>query len=531
MQIDTTRILIRRRLSTILAADVAGYSRLMGANEERTLERLDEARAVMDAMIARHGGRIANTAGDSVIAEFPNPAEAVRCALAVQEELREQHAAAPVAEPLQFRIGINLGTIMANGRDVLGDNVNIAARIENIAQPGGICISGAVYDRIKGELGAAFRCLGPQTLKNISRPVLVYAAGMDAAPPAVAPPPRRRRRLPLALLAAAGLVVAAVVALVATGVIRIAPSHPAASQAAPSPESLLPSPLPEPAAGPAPDTVGAAAPIAPAVAVPAVAAPLVATPASPASELAAGEAPSSAPSQVAMLPTATDTANLAAAALQAIQGFECAGLQMDAAGADFTLSGYVGSAADAKAAVARVAALRGVNRVDDQISVLPPPLCSALNVLDQEGSTALLKPLLDEGGAGGYYYEGDNLKVGVTPSADGYLYVDLVDAQTHEVVHLLPNDARSDNRVKAGQLVVIGTLAPERKLYTVGPPFGAKLLFTMQSPKRLFTAKRKFREPADLYLADLRERLHALRAAGGKDSPLSAHTLVVFRHH
>src|SRR5262245_22120922 len=262
MQIDTTRILIRRRLSTILAADVAGYSRLMGANEERTLERLDEARAVMDAMIARHGGRIANTAGDSVIAEFPNPAEAVRCALAVQEELREQHAAAPVAEPLQFRIGINLGTIMANGRDVLGDNVNIAARIENIAQPGGICISGAVYDRIKGEFGTAFRCLGPQTLKNISRPVMVYAAGSDAAPPAVAPSPTRRRRLPLMLLAAAGLVVAAVVALVAAGVVRIAPPHPAANESAPprpaaqestpTPESLLPSPLPEPAAGPGP---------------------------------------------------------------------------------------------------------------------------------------------------------------------------------------------------------------------------------------------------------------------------------------
>src|SRR5215813_2173113 len=210
MQIDTTRILIRRRLSTILAADVAGYSRLMGANEERTLERLDEARAVMDAMISRHGGRIANTAGDSVIAEFPNPAEAVRCALAVQEELREQHAAAPVAEPLQFRIGINLGTIMANGRDVLGDNVNIAARIENIARPGGICISGAVYDRIKGELGAAFRCLGPQTLKNISRPVLVYeAAGPDAARSAVSSPPSRpRRRWPVIALLATGLVLA-----------------------------------------------------------------------------------------------------------------------------------------------------------------------------------------------------------------------------------------------------------------------------------------------------------------------------------
>src|SRR5262249_58279326 len=115
-------------------------------------------------------------------------------------------------------------------------------------------------------------------------------------------------------------------------------------------------------------------------------------------------------------------------------------------GTDFTLSGYVGSPADAKAAVARVAALRGVNRVDDQISVLPPPLCSALNVLDQEGSTALLKPLLDEGGAGGYYYEGDNLTITLTPSADGYLYVDLVDAHTHDVVHSLPHDARPATR-------------------------------------------------------------------------------------
>jgi len=468
MQIDTTRILIRRRLSTILAADVAGYSRLMGANEERTLERLDEARAVMDAMIARHGGRIANTAGDSVIAEFPNPAEAVRCALAVQEELRDQHAAAPAGERLQFRIGINLGTIMANGRDVLGDNVNIAARIENIARPGGICISGAVYDRIKGELGAAFHCLGPQTLKNISRPVIVYeAAGVDATPPAVALPPSRRRRLPVVLLAAAVLAVAAAVVLVATGVIRIAPPHPAVNESAPpqpaaqestpTPESLLPSPLPEPAAGPRPNAAGGAVP------------PAVASLPAPTQE-ATATGQSSTPqsvgaSQTAMVPTT--------------------GGVVQSGNAGESDCGYM------------------------------PPICSALDILNKETSPDA-KPSVDEGGNLGTYHQGENLNVSVTPMRSGYLYVDLIDGQKNEVLHLLPNGARPDNRVKAGQRVALRASDKERKTYEVGPPLGLKMLIAVQTPVPLFAAPRKLREPVDGYLAELRQRLHVIATGGGQ---------------
>jgi len=544
MQIDATRILIRRRLSTILAADVAGYSRLMGANEERTLERLDDARAVMDAAIARYGGRIANTAGDSVIAEFPGPAEAVRCALEVQEEIRADYGGLPEAERLQFRIGINLGSIMANGRDVLGDNVNIAARIENIAQPGGICISDAVYDRIKSEYGAAFRLLGPQSLKNISRKVVVYEAVTPDTGRRAVPAPRPRRRLALlAVIAAVGAVVAALAILVVTGVVRLSPP----AQPNPTPESMLPSPLPEPAAGPstaaAPPPVETTAP--PATAQPPVTQPTAATEPATATSAATSEpqAPASAsPPSVATsaattpaaTPSAIDLANLSAAAIGAIQGFDCAKLQADRTGtSDFTLSGYVGSTADAEAAVARLAAVPGAGHVHDQILVLQPPLCTTLSVLDQEagqGSTTLLTPLIDEGGSNGYYYEGDSLGIGVTPTANGYLYVDLVDGQTQEVTHLLPSDARPDNRAKANQLITIGTLAPERKLYKVGPPFGLKLLVVMQSSGRLFDAKRKSREPADTYLADLRQRLRVLSAAGGQNSPVFSHTLLVYRH-
>jgi len=557
MQIDATRILIRRRLSTILAADVAGYSRLMGANEERTLERLDDARAVMDATIVRYGGRIANTAGDSVIAEFANPAEAVRCALEVQEELRADHATLPAAERLQFRIGINLGSIMANGRDVLGDEVNIAARIENIAQPGGICISDAVYERIKGSHGSSFRPLGPQSLKNINRKVVVYEAVTPEAGRRVAPPPRQRRRLPLLALVAVGAVAAAVAALFATGVIRL--EKPAPTVVVGTAEPAPPAPLPEPAAGPsaAAATMPAAAPSAvvpsampsvastPAVppAQPAVAAqpPAMTTPAAQAVAPAVAVSqptvvpppPAAAAPQVAALPSAVAIASLSAAAINAIQGFDCARLQVTMTGVDMELSGYVGSDDDAAAAVGRLAALPGVGHVSNQTYLLRPPLCRALDVLYEgtaAGSTALLSPLIDEGGAGGYYYEGDTLNVGVTATHDGYLYVDLIDGQKQEVVHLLPNDMRPDNHVRANQVVTIGTLAQERKLYKVAAPFGLNLLVAVQAPRPLFSGKRKAREPADAYLADLDKHLQALGSAGGKEDLLFSQTLVVFRH-
>jgi class 3 adenylate cyclase len=206
-QTQITQLLIRRRRAAILAADVAGYSRLMGANEEQTLKRLDAARTIMDSRIRQHGGRIANTAGDSVIAEFATAAAAVRCAVEVQTALHRRNAGVTPEERLQFRIGINYGEVMANRADLLGDNVNVAARIENLAQPGGILVSQSVREQVYGRIALGFRPLGEQALKNINRKVAVFEVmlGDGTAPEAKtlprtaprSPPPAGRRPWPL----------------------------------------------------------------------------------------------------------------------------------------------------------------------------------------------------------------------------------------------------------------------------------------------------------------------------------------------
>jgi len=183
-QTQITQLLIRRRRAAILAADVAGYSRLMGADEEQTLKRLDAARTIMDSRIRQHGGRIANTAGDSVIAEFASAVAAVRCAVEVQSALGQRNAALAPADRLQFRIGINYGEVMANRADLLGDNVNVAARIENLAQPGGILVSESVHEQVFGRVAVALRPLGPQALKNIDRRITVFEVMQNATPPA-----------------------------------------------------------------------------------------------------------------------------------------------------------------------------------------------------------------------------------------------------------------------------------------------------------------------------------------------------------
>ena len=164
----------RRKLTTIFSADVAGYSRLMSEDEERTLDTLDAHRAIIDALISRHEGRVFATAGDSVIAEFSSAVEAVRCAMKIQRELAAKNAATPENPRMQFRIGINIGDVMVKGDDLFGDGVNVAARLEGLAEPGGICISGSVYDQIEGKLPLRYQTLGERSLKNIARPVRVY---------------------------------------------------------------------------------------------------------------------------------------------------------------------------------------------------------------------------------------------------------------------------------------------------------------------------------------------------------------------
>jgi class 3 adenylate cyclase/pimeloyl-ACP methyl ester carboxylesterase len=166
---------IRRKLAAILAADVAGYSRLMTTDEMKTLRTLIEYRRLMDGLITEHGGRIVNTAGDSVLAEFPSIFDAVQCSIAVQEKLTVAAAGQAESAALRFRIGIHLGDVVVRGDDLVGDGVNIAARLESIAQPGGICISSVVFDQIDGKIDVPIRSLGVQRLKNIARPIETYA--------------------------------------------------------------------------------------------------------------------------------------------------------------------------------------------------------------------------------------------------------------------------------------------------------------------------------------------------------------------
>ena len=163
-----------RRLATILAADVVGYSRLMAQDEEATVRTLKAHRVIIDRLIARHEGRIFNTAGDSVLAEFGSVVEAVRCATTIQDELRVRNAELVESRQMLFRIGVNIGDVIADGDDLLGDGINVAARLESIAPPGGICISGGTFEQVKNKLSIGFEDLGPQTVKNIPDPVAAF---------------------------------------------------------------------------------------------------------------------------------------------------------------------------------------------------------------------------------------------------------------------------------------------------------------------------------------------------------------------
>ena len=171
-----------RTLRTILAGDVVGYSRHVGEAEEETLSSLLKHRQVIDGLIASRGGRIFTTAGDSVLAEFESPVEAVRCALEIQESVRGLHRSQAVPRPLQFRIGIHAGDILRNGNNLLGDAVNIAARLESIAEPGSVFISREVKDFIEAKLAVHFRFRGNEMLKNISRPIETYQISSGPAP-------------------------------------------------------------------------------------------------------------------------------------------------------------------------------------------------------------------------------------------------------------------------------------------------------------------------------------------------------------
>jgi adenylate cyclase len=165
---------VERKLAAIFAADVEGYSRLMGLDEVGILRTLTAYRVIIDRLIGSHRGRIFNTAGDSLVADFASAVDAVQCAVAVQDAVTKENADRPAGEQMRFRIGIHVGDIIVQGDNLFGDAVNVSARLEALAEPGEICVSGAVQDHIGTELPLAFADLGPQQVKNIAQPIRAY---------------------------------------------------------------------------------------------------------------------------------------------------------------------------------------------------------------------------------------------------------------------------------------------------------------------------------------------------------------------
>jgi adenylate cyclase len=170
---------MERKLAALLSTDVKGYSRLMGEDEAATIRTLSAYRTLMATLIQQYRGRVVDSPGDNLLAEFPSVVEAVECAVAIQRELRVRNAELPLHRRMEFRIGINLGDVIAEGERIYGDGVNIAARLEGLAEAGGLCISGTVYDHIKTKLTLQYEDLGAQAVKNIAEPVRVYRVQLE----------------------------------------------------------------------------------------------------------------------------------------------------------------------------------------------------------------------------------------------------------------------------------------------------------------------------------------------------------------
>jgi class 3 adenylate cyclase len=268
---------MKRKIAAIFAADIAGYSRLVAEDEEETLRRLASYRQVTDDFIARSGGRIFNTAGDAVLAEFPSAVEAVRCAIDIQESLRTRNMAYPPSRQMAFRIGITIGDVVERDGDLLGDGVNIAARLESLAEVGGICISRAVHEQVANKLSVQFADIGAQEVKNIPTPVHAYMVAMRRedgtyAPPQVKKPAKAQGAAqpnwmwPVAVtvvsLAAIGVGGFLYFTKLETSAPRVAASGSTASPAPSAVAATQPSPAPPAiaAAAPAPAATGAPSP-------------------------------------------------------------------------------------------------------------------------------------------------------------------------------------------------------------------------------------------------------------------------------
>jgi adenylate cyclase len=263
---------MKRKIAAIMAADIAGYSKLVAEDEEETLRRLAAYRAVIDDFITKAGGRIFNTAGDAVLAEFPSVVEAVRCAIDVQESLRTRNLAYPSSRQMNFRIGITIGDVVERDGDLLGDGVNIAARLEGLAQVGGICISRAVHEQVANKLSVQFEDIGEQQVKNIPTPVYAYMLQLRAEDGLKAAAAQKRVSLPAsrwkwpAALALAGVgAIAAAIAYppVASYLRPVWTTQREASPTAPAPNRRTSRPLQRQAVEGGPTSPAASAPAPP----------------------------------------------------------------------------------------------------------------------------------------------------------------------------------------------------------------------------------------------------------------------------
>ncbi len=206
---------VKRKLITILSADVKGYSRLMGEDEKGTVHTLNAYKEVMAGLIQHHHGRVVNAPGDNVLAEFASVVDAVECAVEIQKELKARNADLPENRKMEFRIGVNLGDVIEDGEQILGDGVNIAARLESLSEAGGICISGTAFDQVRNKLELGYKYLGEQSVKNIALPVRVYKVLMEpeAAGKVIGEKkiePRRWQRSALVLMGVVILVIATI---------------------------------------------------------------------------------------------------------------------------------------------------------------------------------------------------------------------------------------------------------------------------------------------------------------------------------
>jgi class 3 adenylate cyclase len=202
---------IERKLAAILATDVVGYSRLVGADEAGTIARLKALRKeLIEPLVAEHRGRIVKLMGDGALVEFPSAVDAVECAVAIQKGVSEREAIKPEDRRIQFRIGINIGDIILEEGDIYGDGVNIAARLEALAEPGGICVARNVYNQVKAKLDLAFETMGEHRVKNITEPVETFRVALDGVATATGATRRRPRmmRWPVPAVGAVGALLA-----------------------------------------------------------------------------------------------------------------------------------------------------------------------------------------------------------------------------------------------------------------------------------------------------------------------------------